>query len=317
MISYTKTAIATTTAPRDAQVAQDAGDTGGGQAAVALVRDDHLVGGARAPAVQRIAVAVTVPARAPRWWVMLRSTPIAVRPGPAWITAAHEPVATTGSAEARSTRTPILTSSAPSTRSGRGGGRQQVHPGLGHPGSVGPGPAPGGRPAGASRRAPAVPAVDLDAGAHPGALAVRVVAAVVVLRQPVDVAQPFFVGDLHDPAPDADMGDEQRQQHAPVGDHRGAVLVPVGVLARQRAVEVYEAVDHRVVRRGGWPRQLCVALDHGPRPEVGRGRVEAGPPVAAQVGGLGAAVGHRDADGTRGCVQPYATLDSCGRHAQG
>lgn len=92
------------------------------------------------PSRMAVATPVTSPELADLWCVALMSTPTALRPGPAWITAAHEPnasakatdappcsspndwrlpstgiVATTRCADCSRMRTPIFSSSSPSS----------------------------------------------------------------------------------------------------------------------------------------------------------------------------------------------------------
>ena len=86
----------------------------------------------------------------------------------------------------------------------------------------------------------------------------------------------------------------QRERDPLVGDHGGAVLVPVRVGARARLVVADERLHGGVVRLGRHRRQFGRRLDHDVLVEVVAQHVERGPRVAAQVGRLGPVVGDRD-----------------------
>src|SRR5690606_23315129 len=81
-----------------------------------------------------------------------------------------------------------------------------------------------------------------------------------------------------------------------VGDHSAAVVVPVGVFARARAVVGDEGFDGGVAGVGGDVGEVDVAFQDGVGAEVVGGDVQRGPGGAAQVVVLGAVGGEGDQD---------------------
>lgn len=84
------------------------------------------------------------------------------------------------------------------------------------------------------------------------------------------------------------MSDPKVEDLPVLADHGSAVVVPVGVLPLQRAVQVDQILGGHVVRVGADRAELGVGLRDGVRPPVVPVHQQAGPRIALQVVRLGA-----------------------------
>ena len=92
-----------------------------------------------------------------------------------------------------------------------------------------------------------------------------------------------------------------------IGDHRRAVLVPVGVVcAADRAVDVDQLLNGAVTGCSRDLGQLNGPFKNGIRPAIGAGDIDRRPRVAAQVVHLGPTVDNRDPDQLRRGVEGKA-----------